>query len=88
MLRESRIRRSSMRSLGNVHRTLMFTWRNSGKTSLKAVSIKDTVEGRSELVADIPADGLTKLFQEIRAKKTIEELSPEYQKFAEWLRIE
>jgi hypothetical protein len=33
-------------------------------------------------------DGVTKLFQEIRAKQTIEELSPEYQKFAEWLRIE
>ncbi|PGG96316.1 tRNA (guanine37-N1)-methyltransferase [Blastomyces parvus] len=33
-------------------------------------------------------NGLTKLFQEIRAKNTIEELSPQYQKFAEWLRIE
>jgi hypothetical protein len=28
------------------------------------------------------------LFQEIKAKKTIPELKPEYQKFAEWLRIE
>lgn len=34
------------------------------------------------------ADGLSKLFQEIRQKTTIQELSPEYQKFAEWLRIE
>lgn len=34
------------------------------------------------------ADGLTKLFSEIREKHTIEELSPKYQKFAEWLRIE
>lgn len=33
-------------------------------------------------------DGLTKLYQEIRDKKTIAELKPEYKKFAEWLRIE
>ena len=33
-------------------------------------------------------DGLRKLFQEIREKNTIQELRPEYQKFAEWLRIE
>ncbi|OJD17406.1 hypothetical protein AJ78_02478 [Emergomyces pasteurianus Ep9510] len=33
-------------------------------------------------------NGLTKLFQEIRAKHSVEELSPQYQKFAEWLRIE
>ncbi|OAX77181.1 hypothetical protein ACJ72_08523, partial [Emergomyces africanus] len=33
-------------------------------------------------------NGLTKLFQEIRAKNSVEELSPQYQKFAEWLRIE
>lgn len=33
-------------------------------------------------------DGLTRLFSEIREKNTIAELSPEYQKFAEWLRIE
>ena len=33
-------------------------------------------------------DGLSRLFQEIRVKKTIAELRPEYQRFAEWLRIE
>lgn len=33
-------------------------------------------------------DGLTKLFSEIREKKCVEELSPQFQKFAEWLRIE
>ena len=33
-------------------------------------------------------DGLTKLFREIKVKNSIAELSPEYQKFAEWLRIE
>jgi predicted PhzF superfamily epimerase YddE/YHI9 len=34
------------------------------------------------------SDGLTKLFAEIREKPTVEDLSPQYQKFAEWLRIE
>jgi hypothetical protein len=33
-------------------------------------------------------DGLTKLFSEIKEKSSIQELSPQYQKFAEWLRIE
>ncbi|KAL9082839.1 MAG: hypothetical protein Q9165_008767 [Trypethelium subeluteriae] len=33
-------------------------------------------------------NGLSKLFGEIRAKDKIEDLSPEYKKFAEWLRIE
>lgn len=33
-------------------------------------------------------DGLTKLFKEIKEKNTIDELSIEYKKFAEWLRIE
>ncbi|KAH8694095.1 PX domain protein [Talaromyces proteolyticus] len=40
---------------------------------------------RQDIVED---NGLTKLFSEIKEKDRIEELSPEYQKFAEWLRIE
>lgn len=36
----------------------------------------------------IEHNGLTKLFAEIREKKTIAELKPEYKKFAEWVRIE
>ena len=34
------------------------------------------------------ADGLTNLFKEIKDKEKIADLSLEYQKFAEWLRIE
>lgn len=34
------------------------------------------------------ANGLTRLFQEIKEKETIQDLSIQYQKFAEWLRIE
>ncbi len=33
-------------------------------------------------------DGLTKLFKEIKDKEKIADLSLEYQKFVEWLRIE
>ncbi|KAJ5114891.1 hypothetical protein NUU61_000650 [Penicillium alfredii] len=36
----------------------------------------------------VESNGLTKLFAEIREKSSIAELSPQYQKFAEWLRIE
>ena len=36
----------------------------------------------------VESNGLTKLFQEIRTKEKIEDLDVEYQKFAEWLRIE
>ena len=36
----------------------------------------------------VERNGLTKLFSEIKSKNTIQELSSEYQKFAEWLRIE
>lgn len=36
----------------------------------------------------VERNGLTKLFEEIRIKKTIPELSIQYRKFAEWLRIE
>ncbi|KGO69954.1 protein of unknown function DUF3818, PX-associated [Penicillium italicum] len=36
----------------------------------------------------VESNGLTKLFAEIREKPSIADLSPQYQKFAEWLRIE
>ncbi|PLN82273.1 hypothetical protein BDW42DRAFT_184888 [Aspergillus taichungensis] len=36
----------------------------------------------------VESNGLTKLFAEIKEKQTVEDLSPQYQKFAEWLRIE
>lgn len=36
----------------------------------------------------VESNGLTKLFAEIKVKNSIQELAPEYQKFAEWLRIE
>ncbi|KAI4173492.1 MAG: hypothetical protein LQ348_006563 [Seirophora lacunosa] len=36
----------------------------------------------------VESNGLTRLFQEIREKERIADLTTEYQKFAEWLRIE
>jgi hypothetical protein len=44
---------------------------------------------RSRFRRDIvESSGLTKLFKEIKDKPTIQDLSVQYQKFAEWLRIE
>lgn len=40
------------------------------------------------LIAYGVVDGLSKLFKEIKDKEKIKDLSIEYQKFAEWLRIE
>jgi Domain of unknown function in PX-proteins (DUF3818) len=37
---------------------------------------------------ELTIDGLTKLFEEIRVKESIQELRPEYQKVAEWAKIE
>ena len=37
---------------------------------------------------NVPLDGLSKLFKEIKDKEKIADLSIEYQKFAEWARIE
>jgi hypothetical protein len=34
------------------------------------------------------ADGLTNLFKEIKEKEKIDDLTIEYKRFAEWLRIE
>ncbi|KAI9847197.1 MAG: hypothetical protein M1837_003061 [Sclerophora amabilis] len=36
----------------------------------------------------VESNGLTKLFQEIRTKDTLDDLSVQYKRFAEWLRIE
>ncbi|KAA8617184.1 PX domain containing protein [Pyrenophora tritici-repentis] len=36
----------------------------------------------------VESNGLSHLFEEVRVKNSISELKPEYQKFAEWLRIE
>lgn len=44
------------------------------------------MKGKSRLT--LHADGLTKLFQEIKEKEKIADLTMEYQKFTEWLRIE
>ena len=42
----------------------------------------------SDHLIDVFTDGLTKLFQEIKDKEKIADLTVDYQKFAEWLRIE
>lgn len=48
-------------------------------------SFTDSARFRRDI---IESNGLTKLFKEIKDKPTIQDLSIQYQKFAEWLRIE
>ena len=47
-----------------------------------------TFEYHLDRFTDPFLDGLTKLFQEIREKEKLSDLSVQYRKFAEWLRIE
>lgn len=60
------------------------TW-NSKILCSKFTELADFVRFRRDIVE---SNGLTKLFQEIKDKPTIQDLSVQYQKFAEWLRIE
>jgi hypothetical protein len=55
------------------------------REEMDAKRIQEQEKFRREIVE---ANGLTNLFAEIKAKNTIKELKPEYQRFAEWLRIE
>ena len=63
----------------------MFTWKSLEETSSRAVGVMSSLGIQD---SNLLADGLTKLFAEIKSKDKIEDLSVEYQKFAEWLRIE
>jgi hypothetical protein len=63
----------------------MCTWNVSGVRLSKEVRTLLCLETTTDSSI---ADGLTSLFQEIKVKNTIADLKPEYQKVAEWLRIE
>lgn len=65
----------------------MFIWRGSGGTLLRAVRRNNPGTILEHLLI-VGSDGLTRLFKEIREKDKIDDLSMEYKKFAEWLRIE
>ena len=66
----------------------MYTWRNSEGRLWKAVSSRPWIGVYFHFCYLRVLDGLSKLFQEIKDKEKIADLSIEYQKFAEWLRIE
>ena len=66
----------------------MYIWRNFDGTLWKAVSSRPWTGGCFHFYYLRFLDGLSKLFQEIKEKEKIEDLTIEYQKFAEWLRIE
>lgn len=58
---------------------------NAVNPQVLQIELTNVARFRQEIVN---ANGLTKLFQEIKDKETIQDLSIQYQKFAEWLRIE
>jgi len=64
----------------------MFIWRS--KTAGLIFDMFATNFQRRFRREIVERNGLTKLFEEIRIKKTIPDLSIQYRKFAEWLRIE
>lgn len=75
---------NSTRLRGKEPGNWMYIWKSSDEISWKAVSFHHAL-GVHCLGS---TDGLSKLFQEIKDKEKIADLSLEYQKFAEWLRIE
>ena len=67
----------------------MSTWRDLEETLSRVVS--RIYEPRLTILFHklmTIQDGLTKLFAEVKEKDRIDDLSLEYKKFAEWLRIE
>jgi Domain of unknown function in PX-proteins (DUF3818) len=63
----------------------MSTWNSMAPQIYKKKSRLTACRFRRDI---IESNGLTKLFKEIKEKQTIQDLSIQYQKFAEWLRIE
>lgn len=79
---------SSTRLPGNAPPSLTSTWSSTcivPSSHLTRLLTDHATRFRQEIVN---ANGLTKLFQEIKDKETIQDLTIQYQKFAEWLRIE
>lgn len=81
-----RSRNSFTRLLENVQENWTSIWKSSGETLWSALRRSSKFYPLEILIAIL--DGLTKLFKEIKEKEKIADLSLEYQKFAEWLRIE
>lgn len=74
-----------MKLLGNVLLNLMCIWNSESHPFPGMVLANEFIRFRRDVVE---SNGLTKLFKEIKDKKNIQDLSIQYQKFAEWLRIE
>lgn len=66
---------------------MLHSWTNTWK-SVYSVNHQDLLTDDRFRRDVVESNGLTKLFKEIKEKKTIQDLSMQYQKFAEWLRIE
>jgi len=63
----------------------MCTWSSRCPSTLSTKTQAQLFRFRQDIVE---RNGLTMLFKEIKEKETIQDLSIQYQKFAEWLRIE
>lgn len=81
----SRNRNSSMRLLANARPSSTSIWRSRDEEKFDVIFLLTFHRFRRDV---IERHGLTNLFAEIKIKETIQDLSVEYQKFAEWLRIE
>lgn len=75
-----------MRSQESAQPSWTSTWNSRLQLSHSTLYMADNSPRFRQEIVD--ANGLTKLFQEIKDKETIQDLSIQYQKFAEWLRIE
>lgn len=74
-----------MRLPGDEPPSLTSTWSSEYTHFWSLMGLTDICRFRRDIVE---SNGLTKLFQEIKEKETIPDLSIQYRKFAEWLRIE
>lgn len=66
----------------------MFIWKSKCELEFTIRYLSTGANGCRFRRDIVESNGLTKLFKEIKDKPTIQDLSIQYQKFAEWLRIE
>lgn len=74
-----------MKLLGNGLLNWIFTWKSESKC-VKSLKLQTNCDRFRRDI--IETNGLTKLFKEIKVKESIQDMSLQYQKFCEWLRIE
>jgi hypothetical protein len=74
-----------MKLLGNELLNWIYTWKSESRCA-RLLKLKTNYDRFRRDI--IETNGLTKLFKEIKVKESIQDMSLQYQKFCEWLRIE